>query len=344
VADTILVTGGSGFIGSYLSKALVQRGDSVINFDSRPWNTALAWMLGAWKEEITFEQGSIGDWAHLLSVAAKHRVTKIAHLAAPIDTEMLNRRPKLAFDTIAVGAVNVLETVRLLDIKRLVLFSSIGILPCVQYEPIDGDHPTLMADEGPGSGAYGAGKLAAEAFCWAYRQSYNIDFVIIRPSATYGFGTRNHIYLNEMVEGAVRGEPVRFDHGREVPRDYVHVEDVVGIAVAALDAPQEKLQHRVFYAATGRPLITAGQVADVVGEMIPSADIQIQPGLSFVDRLEIRFRGVLDVKPVEEQLGYTIKYADIRAGIAELIARYRDYTQRTWVYLPSGENFREEIL
>jgi len=326
--DRVMVIGGSGFIGSYLSRALVARGDQVINYDIRPWDQEMAWVMKACREEIHFEQGGVENWPHLLAVAQKYKVNKIAHLAAPIRSDLLSRLPKLAFDVIVTGTVNVLETARLLEVERLVYFSSIGVLPTIQYEPIDGDHPTLMAAEGPGSGAYGAGKLAGEAFCWAYRQSYNIDFVIIRPSATYGFGTKNPIYLNQMVEGALRGEPVRFDHGRQVPRDYVHVEDVAGIGLACLDVPTEKLQHRVFYAASGKPLLTAGDVAEIVTEMIPTADIDIQPGLSFLDTLEVRFRGILDVKPVEEQLGYTLKYVNIREGIAELMARYRDYLKK----------------
>jgi hypothetical protein len=60
--------------------------------------------------------------------------------------------------------------------------------------------------------------------------------------------------------------------------------------------------------------------------MIPNADIDVKPGLCFLDRLEIRFRGVLDVKPVEEQLGYALKYGDICGGIAGVIACYREYS------------------
>ena len=142
------------------------------------------------------------------------------------------------------GTINALEVTRLFDIERLIFFSSIGALPTIQYDPVDCNHPTIMAAEGPG--VYGAAKVAGEAFCWAYRQSYNIDSVAIRPTATCGVGTRNQQYLNPIVEGALRGKPVHFDHGHEVPRDYVHVDDVGGITLAALDAPAAKLHHRGF--------------------------------------------------------------------------------------------------
>jgi len=53
-----------------------------------------------------------------------------------------------------------------------------------------------------------------------YRQSFGLDFIILRPSATYGFGMRWPIFIKPMVENSVRGLPVRFETGSEVPRDY----------------------------------------------------------------------------------------------------------------------------
>jgi len=325
VADTVMVIGGSGFIGSYLGRHLVERGDRVVNYDIRPWMGELDWMIGPYKRGITYERGSVENWSQLCAVVKKHKVNKVAHAAAPIDLAYLSQAPKVAFDIIANGTVNVLETVRLMDVERLVFFSSIAVLPTIQYEPVDANHPTVMADEGPGSAAYGAAKLSGEAFCWAYHHGLGVDFVTIRPSAVYGFGSGNPIYIKPIVEGALRGEPVRFPSGREFPRDYTHVEDVAGVALAALNVPSEKLKHRVFYAATGQPLVTAGEIAEMVKDMIPSADIEIKPGLSDADRLEIRYRGLTDMKTVEEQLGYKLKYANVRDGIAEYIARYRQY-------------------
>ena len=325
MADTVIVIGGSGFIGSYLVKSLAQRGDQVVNYDIRPWGGLMDWMMTPYKKDVLYEQGGVENWPQLCAVIKKHKVNKVAHAAAPIDLAYLSRAPKVAFDIIAAGTVNVLEAVRLMDVQRLVFFSSIAVLPTIQYQPVDANHPTLMASEGPGSAAYGAGKIAGEAFCWAYRHAFNLDFVTIRPSAVYGFGSGNPIYINPMVEGALRGEPVRFESGKEFPRDYTHVEDVVGISVAALNVPSESLKHRVFFAATGQPLVTAGQVAELVRELIPSADIQIKSGLSYADKLEIRYRGVTDMRPVEEQLGYKLKYPILRDGMLEFIERYSEY-------------------
>jgi nucleoside-diphosphate-sugar epimerase len=192
---------------------------------------------------------------------------------------------------------------------------------------MDCNHPTVMAAEGPASGMYGAGKLAGEGFCWAYADLFNLDVVILRPSATYGFFTSNSLYMNEILEGALRGERVRLPYGRNLPRDYTHVLDTAGITIAALNAPAERLTHRCFYAASGMdPLVTTGQIVDIVREMVPGCDIEVGDATTpYIERHYVRFRGVLDVRPVEEQLGYHVRYRDIRCGMIEYAERYCEF-------------------
>jgi UDP-glucose 4-epimerase len=325
VTDTLLVTGGSGFIGSHLCRLAVERGDRVVNLDLFPRRGPLAWLMERHEPAICFERGSAENWAQLFEVMKKHKPNKIAHLAASIDVEGLSRTPHLGFEMLG-GTLNVLEAARLFDVERLVNYSSIGVLPTKQYEPIDTDHPVLLGFEGPAAGTYGAAKMSGEAFCWAYRQAYGLDFVTLRPSAAYGFLTGNKIYLNAFLEGALRGEPVHFPSGAEMPRDYTHVLDIAGITLAALDAPAERLGQRVFYAASGmNPLVTAAEAAQLVREMVPSADLGIASGLDHVDTMEIRMRGVLDIRPVEEQLGYRILYRELRRGIVEYADRYCEW-------------------
>jgi len=326
MSDTVLITGGSGFIGTHICKALVKAGNKVINFDMFSRRSPLAWLLGDIEKEIIFEKGSADDFAALVEVVNKHKVNKIAHLAASIDIDTLVKNPRLAYQDMLGATINILEVCRLYNMERLVNFSSIGVLPTKQYEPIDVKHPLFLAGEGPCSAAYGAGKISGEAFCWAYKEAYNLDFITLRPSAAYGFLSGNVIYLNQFLEAALRGEPCHFPDGKDYPRDYTHVDDIAGLAVAALNLSSEKIKDRVFYAASGiSPLVTAGETAQIVREMVPSADISIAEGLNYIDSLEIKMRGVLDVRPVEEQLGYQIKYRDVRKGMIEHADRYCEW-------------------
>ncbi len=325
MGEIVLITGGSGFIGSYLARRLVEAGNRVITYDVRPPGPEAAWLLRPVAEQITHVPGAVDNWARLFQVFREHRPRKVVHLASIVNPVYLAREPLEAVRVNLGGTINVLEAVRFFDVARLVYFSSIGVLPTKQYEPIDAAHPVLLPSEGPGASFYGAAKVAGEAFCFAYHQSFGVDFITLRPSAVYGFGMQYPIYVKPMVENAVRGVPTRFDHGREFPRDYTHAQDVAQLAHRAIDVSTDQVRDRLFYAATGRPPVTAGEIAEIVREQVPGAVIEIAPGLTDDDRVEIRYRGVLDISNAREQLGYDPAYADVRKGIADYITLYRAF-------------------
>jgi nucleoside-diphosphate-sugar epimerase len=284
--------------------------------------------MEAYEGEILFEKGGVENLTQLIAVARKYNPNKIVHLAASIDLESLETYPMQVYQSFVGGTLNVLEVMRLFGgVERLVNFSSIGVLPTIQYQPIDCNHPTVMAAEGTSSTVYGAGKLSAEAFCWAYADIFGLDVVTLRPSAAYGFFTTNSIFMNDILEGALRGEIIHLPAGGSVPRDYTHVHDIAGIALAALNAPAERLKHRCFYAASGmNPLVSGSQVAEIVREMVPAADVSICNATTpIIERYDLKCRGVHDMRPVEEQLGYSIKYGDIRAGMKEYADRYCEF-------------------
>lgn len=329
MSRTVLVTGGSGFIGSHIVRVLAERGDVVINFDVRTPGPEAAWWLRPVDGRVRFVEGSINDWTEVVGALRGQPVDGIVHAATISNPPLLHRRPNLALDVNLQGTFNILAATRLFGIRRVVNFSSIGVLPSIQYEPVDVNHPVLLATEGPGSSFYGAAKVAGEAFCWAYRQAFGVDFITLRPSAVYGVGMQWPIFIKPMVENAVRGLPTRFEKGRDFPRDYTHVSDIAQLAVQALDILAGDVRDRVFYGATGQPLVTAGQVAGIVKELLPGPDIEIGPGLSENDLLEIRYRRRLSIRNAQEQLGYKPRFADIREGIAEYVGTYRRFLKET---------------
>jgi len=325
MSRTVMVTGGSGLVGSYVMRQLVERGDTVINFDMRGPDPEAAWWLKPVADRIEFVPGGVDSWGDLVAAVKKHLPEAIIHIAAVVNLPLLNQRPGLARDINFGGTFNVLEAARLFDIGRVVYFSSVAVLPGIQYEPVDVKHPLFLGTEGPGGSFYAAAKVASEAFCWSYHQAFGLDFIILRPSAVYGFGMRYPIYIKPMVENSVHSLPTRFERGREFPRDYTHAADVAQAALKAVDIPPDRVKDRVFFAATGRPLVTAGKVAEVVKELIPGADIEIGAGLTEADLLEIRYRGILSIDNAREQLGYEPQFADIKKGVADYIKRYRQY-------------------
>ena len=318
----ILLTGGSGFLGCYVLRQLIQRGDSVVSYDVRPPSRELQWLLGDALEKAHFEQGRIEDLSTLISVVKKYKIEKIVHAAAIVDPPLLLSQPTMAFKVNIGGTLNVLEAARLFQISKVVYISSNGVFTSKRYEPIDEEHPVLLPNEGPGNGPYSISKVASEAFGIHYADFFGLDFISLRPSAIYGFGMKYPMYIKPMVENSLRGEPTRFETGRDFPRDYTYVEDVVSSVILALDVSSRK--DRIFLIATGKELSTPGQIAELVRRFIPGCDIEVGPGLTEWNKREIKYRGKINITRAREQLGFEPKY-DIEAGLEVFINLYRDY-------------------
>jgi UDP-glucose 4-epimerase len=199
------------------------------------------------------EIASVEDLPQLLEVFGRLRPKTVVHAASNVEVSALYRDPFRAFQTNVTGTINVFEAARRTGVARVVDFSSIGVLPANQYQPIDAAHPIILARQGPGSGAYGAAKAAGELFGFAYHQASGLDVRIIRPSAVYGFGMQWHSanYMKEFVEPAVRGERVSLPSGGRLPRVYTHVLDVATLTARVVDCNENA--DRIFYAATGQP-------------------------------------------------------------------------------------------
>ena len=319
----VLVTGGTGFIGSYVVKALLEAGRRVVALDVRGYTAEGRFVLEGREHDVVVEEGSVDDWVRVLHVVREHRPAEVVHLATITNPVYLFTNPMPGVRVNFLGTIHVLEAARLFDIRRIVYFSSIGVLPAKQYEPIDGAHPIFLPREAVPTGVYGASKIAGEAFCFAYNQAFGTDFRTIRPSAVYGFGMQWPIFVKPMVEGAVRGEVVTFESGGPFPRDYTHASDVASLAAELVDAPDDA--DRVFYGATGQPLVTAAEVARIVMELVPGSRIEIADILSEADQMELPYRGRLSIENAREQLGWEPRFTNIRDGLADYVERYSGF-------------------
>ena len=321
----VLVLGGTGFIGGYVARALAADGRRVTAYARRGPSPEMQAVMRGELDRITIANGSIGNLPDLLAKVAAIKPSSIVHVAANVDVPALLRDPYLAFTENVTGTINVFEAARLHGVRKVIFFSSIGVLPPRRYEPIDVNHPVIVARSGPGTGSYGAAKASGELFAYAYNQAYDLDIRIIRPSAVYGFGMPWHSANNikELVEPAVRGERAELASGGTLPRDYTHVRDVADLTVAVLNAGDDT--DKVFYAATGQELADANDVAKIIMELIPGADISVSDVSTPLDDMEASFRGILSITNAREQLGWTPKFTPLREGITEYISRCREF-------------------
>jgi nucleoside-diphosphate-sugar epimerase len=329
-AGPVLVTCGTGFIGGYVTRALVEMGQAVTVLTRGASITPdMSYVLRDHVSGFAVEIASVEDLPAMIGLFERVRPVAVVHSASNVEVTRLFRDPYMAFQTNVTGTLNILEAARRTGVERVVVMSSIGVLPANQYEPIDAAHPILLADQGPGSGAYGAAKASGELFAFAYRQAYGLDIRIVRPSAVYGLGMRWHSanYMKEFAEPAVRGEKVRVMSGGRLPRDYTHVVDVASLTVRVLECPNDA--DRIFYAATGGPLVTAAQAARLVSELVPGSSVEVADVMSADDEVEASFRGVISIANAKAQLGWTPRYMSLREGIQQYIDAYRSFLAAT---------------
>ena len=82
---------------------------------------------------------------------------------------------------------------------------------------------------------------------------------------------------------------------------------------------------RIFYGATGQPLVTAREVARIIMDLVPGSQIEIPDVLTEADQMELPYRGRLAIENARTQLGWNPRFKDIRDGLADYIERYRAF-------------------
>ena len=197
----VLVTGGSGFIGSHVVDKLRARGHEPVIYDLRP---------SPWHEPGTVEErlGSITDREAL--ERALHSCDAVAHLAAVADVNDVHASPEDAERVNARGTVAVLEAARRAGVKRIVYASTIWVYSDCEAEAVDEE--TLLPAP---SHLYTSTKLAGELYCKAYQELYGIDFTILRFGIPYGPRAREAAVIPAFVGKALRGEPLTLAHSEK---------------------------------------------------------------------------------------------------------------------------------
>jgi nucleoside-diphosphate-sugar epimerase/UDP-N-acetylglucosamine:LPS N-acetylglucosamine transferase len=260
----VLVTGGSGFIGSHVVDKLRARGHEPVIYDLRP---------SAWHEPGTVDTvlGSITDREAL--ERALHSCDAVAHLAAVADVNDVHASPEDAERVNARGTVAVLEAARRAGVKRIVYASTIWVYSDCAEEAVDEE--TLLPAP---SHLYTSTKLAGELYCKAYQELYGIDFTILRFGIPYGPRAREAAVIPAFVGKALRCEPLTLAGDGGQSRRFVYVEDLadgVALAVGAL-ANGGVARNRVYNLASDEN-VSVKQIAERVRELVGDVEIVHAP-------------------------------------------------------------------
>lgn len=251
LVQRVLVTGGAGFIGAHLVRALVRRGHAVRVLDDMSAGTAenlsraldvplpavreaLGTARARWVRLADGCEARIGDVRDTATAAdAAGGVHAILHQAALRSVSRSLADPLRTHEVNMTGTLNVLEAARQAGVRRVVVASSSSVYGDTDLPKHEGQLPQPKSP-------YGAAKLAAEAYCQAYARAFGLSTIALRyfnvfgpwqdPSSEYA------AVIPKFIRLAMQGEPLPVHGDGEQSRDFTYVENVVDANLAAMDA------------------------------------------------------------------------------------------------------------
>ena len=252
----VLVTGGSGFIGSHVVDALLARGDQPVILDLAPSPhhapTSVPAVLGDIADRDTTWRAARGCDA-------------IIHLAAVADVSDVVADPVRADRFNVHGTQMILEAARHCDVPRVVYGSTVwvyGNAPAA--EPLDESSPLALPAH-----FYTATKLAGEMYCRSYSQLYDLEHTILRFGIPYGPRARMAAVVPSFVSRAQQGKALTIAGDGRQTRQFVYVEDLAAGVVAGL----EPSGANGIYNLVGDEQTSVRQIADTIREVVSPVPI-----------------------------------------------------------------------
>jgi threonine 3-dehydrogenase len=336
-ANYVLITGGSGFIGSYLAQSLLEdeKCDRVILFDRDPDLRRITG-FGIDPRRFTFVQGDLSIQNHVLEVFDRYPPRAVYHLGALLSAGA-EANPTMGVMVDLVGTWHVLEAARFhLEAERVsapvkVLFPS-TIASFGQFLP-----PGLVANESiqvPGT-FYGAAKVASERLGEQYHRKGWVDFRAVRfPSvigAARGPGGTT-VYSTLMVQQPALGLAYDAYVPGDTRLDILYVKDAVKALVSLHDADAKNLTRRVYNIASirdNKQPPTAGEIADAVAQELragapPVTFSSTDPDLTNI----VKSFGILDDTLARNDFGWKPDYETLEETVRDFVQEVKTFPKR----------------
>jgi len=347
--ETVLVTGGCGFIGSHTAKELLNRGYHVVvvdemndYYDVRIKERNLR-ELRVWAKDdptrFVFHKGDIGDEPFIRNVFETERPTHVCHLAARAGVRASLEDPRIYAHSNIVGTTNILEMSRRIGVRSVAMASSSSVYGDRPKDLAPGQEDALGADGEPldafresdpvtnPASPYAATKAGCELLAYTFHHIYRLPVACLRFFTVYGPGGRPDMAPLKFVDLISRGLQIdRYGDGSAV-RDFTYVTDIVDGTLRAMFQPQG---FQIYNLGGGYP-VTLGYfiklVEDGLGVKANIRELPPQPG-------DVA-RTHASTKKAREMLGFQAKVR-IEDGVLKTIQWYRDF-QEELTHSPATE-------
>lgn len=288
---SVLITGGCGFIGAHLTRALAARDDRVVLIDTAP--PASPPDLG---DRVLAVTGDVTDADLLAETMARHHVVDVIHAAAVVGVAAGARSPANTVHVNVDGAASVLAAAAATGVRRVVDLSS---------EEVYGDFPTDRATEDTPKdpvSPYGISKLAAEQLGRYYAAHHGLSYAAVRLCWVYGPGFPRRRLPQPWLEDIALGRPSHLERGGDQLLDLTYVADAVAGILAVRDAPT--LRHHVYNVATG-VATSVRKLAALLLARWPDWQVDVGDGpLELAPGIDAARKGALDITRARDELGY----------------------------------------
>ncbi len=304
-----LVTGGAGFIGHHLVRALLDRGDEVTVLDDL--SSGDLSRLRDLRDRMTFVEGSILDPAALDRAVAGADV--VFHEAALVSVAVSTLEPERTNDVNAGGTIATILAAARHGVRRVVFAGSSAVY---------GNPPELPCHEGlvpAPTSPYGVSKLAGEHYLHALGQLHGVATASLRYFNVYGAGqdpsSEYAAVIPKFISTVLDGGHPTINGSGAISRDFVHVDDVVAAnLLAARGSTASPLTCNV---ATG----TRTTLLDLVDAIAAAAGRRVDPTYGPAREGDIT-DSVADISVARESLGYEVKVG-LMDGIARTVVWHR---------------------
>jgi len=313
--ESVLVTGGAGFIGSNIAEALLLRGYRVVILDDLSTGKMENVLELSNSDNLKFIKGSILDGGLLRSIIKSENISLISHQAAVSSVTKSIADPVRTVETNIAGTANLFHIAAEYGCKRIVFASSSSVY---------GDAPELPKRETMATcpkSPYAMSKAAKEMLGTVFSGLFNIKITGLRYFNVYGKrqdpASDYAAVIPKFIDKALRNEPITIEGDGCQTRDFIYIDDVVNANIRALTGENEAGD--VFNIANGEK-ISILDLAKIILEITDSnSEVVFRPA-----RIGDIRDSVGDIEHAKQHLGFSSEY-DIRKGLASTVAWYSSH-------------------
>jgi threonine 3-dehydrogenase len=318
-----LITGGTGFIGGWLAKMMMEEGHAVVTFSRS--KQARHPILESFGSRWTHFSGTLERMSDILTAVRESKPEIIYHIGGMLSIPS-EQNPQASFGTNIVGMFHVLESARLFGTKMVVYSSTNGTygLDLEGLEVID--DRTLQRP----MTIYGCGKLFGELLGRYYHRKYGIDFRSIRLPAVVGPGSKTRhvsVYNAWAIEKSFLGEPYEIFVTPETACPVLYFKDAAQAFREVTRAPASQIKTMNYNIAGVRPIPTAMDLKNMILRFLPQAQISFNPDPLAMAYQKMHQGVQWDDTPAIREWNWRVKY-NLETLVEDFIFELKEH--RSW--------------